>query len=93
MIEFFANTVVDHLKSVLGNEYKITISPDSENAICFESEDTYYYWKLSANLETNNFELHEVILDKSLDLKSDTTYNHSIVLDSINHMIEYIIQH
>ncbi|MCS5736890.1 hypothetical protein, partial [Herbiconiux daphne] len=73
--------------------YKVYLSPDSENAIVHETDDTFYYWKLAACLDNNTFELHEVILNKNLDLKSDQCYYYLTVNEAVDHIHEYIIQY
>lgn len=93
MIEFFAGSVIEYLKTRLPEEYcfKLVDSNDSQNAIQFETNGTFVFWKLSANIEINQFELNEVITNKSFDLNSDNNYNFVTVLEAIQHIIMTVV--
>lgn len=105
MIEFFANSLCDHVRGLLiksgipesNAKDFVFISPDSENALCFKCSNdkgTQYiwYWKVSANLTNRKFQLHEVVVDaKNIAPFTDDLYNYRNVQDVIDHIFENIL--
>lgn len=95
MIELFANSVAAYI----GDNYKLpansclSVSPDSENAIVFQEGETVIYYKIAAHLESKQIELHEVILNKNLDLKSDQCYYYLTVNEAVDHITDFILKH
>lgn len=105
MVEFFANSLRDYVRKLLidsgvkeseANNI-IFLSPDSENALCFKGAikggiHYIWYWKVSADLNSRKFVLHEVVVDsKNVAPYTDNVYNYRIVQDVIDHIFENII--
>lgn len=95
MLQFFAQSVLSEIvgRVLLPDSTTLKLSPDSENAIVFETVDTFFYWQLSVNIETNQYELLEVILNKNLDVKSDQCYYYLTVNEALDHITGYIAHH
>lgn len=95
MIQFFAQSVLSEVldRCTIPDNSQLKLSPDSENAIVFETQDTFFYWLLSVNPESDKYELQEVILNKNLDVKSDECYYYLTVNEALDHITGYIAQH
>ena len=89
MVEFFALSVIRAINSRLPIDVETFLKPDvdAQNAIAFEWEHGVIYWHVSASLDSGKIMVLELHLDKNYDLQLE----YSKEYDTINHVIETLV--
>lgn len=89
MVEFFALSVIRAINSRLPIDVETFLKPDvdAQNAIAFEHEQGFIYWKVSASLETNIINVTEIHLDENLNLIVEVYSQYA----TINNVIETLV--